>query len=48
MRRADFAGWWRSERTGRAGFEALGRRWGLVAGLVSILAGLAWLVLTRH
>ncbi len=48
LRRAEFAGWWLSQRTGQAGFETQARRWGVLAGIVPILASLAWLALTRR
>jgi hypothetical protein len=47
-RRAEFAGWWLSQRTGQTGFETQARRWGVLAGIVPILASLTWLALTRR
>ena len=48
LRRAEFTGWWLSQRAGRAGFEAQARRWGVLAGLVPLLASLAWLALSHR
>ena len=48
FRRAKFAGWWQWQKDNRARFEVRAWCWGAVAGLIAILAGLAWLALTHH
>lgn len=47
-RTASFAGWWRSQKEGRPSFEARARRWGGLAGLLLIVAGLVLLAMVHR